>query len=312
MGGAGPKIKSQVIPLLRTTFSEFQRHKAPWLAAAIAYFTTFAIAPLIIVVVEIVGLFLGSHQAVLNELYGYLGSSAGPAASNGIKAIVTTTFGEHRAGIIAQIIGWVVFIFAAVGLFASLQDALNTIWDVPAQKSGFGQLIRKRLLSFGIVLAIGFLLLVSLALNTALTVAGKSLAHLLPLFPTLLKGVDFVITLAAITVLFALIFKFLPERPVDWRDVWVGAVATALLFTVGQFILGWYLGRAGVSSGYGAFGGLVVFLLWVNYCAQILLFGAQFTNVYARSRACGAAVTRGQTDHRIFNDKEHSCTSISS
>lgn len=312
MGEAGPKIQSQIIPLLRTTFSEFQRHKAAWLAAAIAYFTVFAIAPLIIVVVEIVGLFLGSHQAVLNQLYGYLGSSAGPAASEGIKGIVTTTFGEHRAGIIAQIIGWVVFVFAAIGLFAALQDALNTIWDVTPKKSGIGGLIRQRLLSFGIVLAIGFLLLVSLMLNTVLTVAGKSLANFLPLFPTLLKGVDLVVTLAAITVLFALIFKFLPERAIAWRDVWVGAVATAALFTVGQFVLGWYLGRAGVSSGFGAFGGLIVFLLWVNYCAQILLFGAQFTNVYARSRARGTVVTRGETEQRTFSDKEHSCTSISS
>jgi len=292
---AAGNVPKKVVPLLRETFAEFQRHKAPWLAAAIAYFTTFAIAPLIIVIVEIAGLFLGSHRAVLNQLYGYLGSTAGPTASAGIKGIVTATFSEHRAGIIAQIIGWVVFVLAAIGLFASLQDALNTIWDVEPKKGGIGELIRKRLLSFGLLLAVGFLLLVSLFANTMLTMVGNSMAHVFPAFPVLMKVVDFLVSFVAIALLFALMFKFLPETRVRWRDVRVGSIATALLFIIGQFVLGWYLGRAGVTSSYGAFGGLVVFLLWVNYCAQILLFGAQFTSVYARSDEPAAQrATRGE------------------
>lgn len=295
MGQRSGNVPKKVIPLLRETVAEFQRHKAPWLAAAIAYFTTFAIAPLIIVIVEITGLFLGEHQATLNHLYAYLGSSAGQSASNGIKAIVTATFSQHRAGIIAQVLGWIVFVLAAVGLFASLQDALNTIWDVTPKKTGIGAVIRKRFLSFGVLLAVGFLLLVSLVANAALTAAGDSLAHILPIVPVVLKIVDFIISFAVVTALFALMFKFLPETPIGWRDVWIGGVATALLFVIGQFLLGWYLGRAGVSSAYGAFGGLVVFLLWINYCAQIMLFGAQFTNVYARSHETRTRdVSRGE------------------
>jgi len=288
-------VPKKVIPLLRETYAEFQRHKAPWLAAAIAYFTTFAIAPLIIVIVEITGLFLGEHQHTLNQLYAYLGDSAGQSAANGVKAIVTATFSEHRAGLIAQTVGWVVFVLAAIGLFASLQDALNTVWDVQPQHSGIVELIRKRFLSFGVLLAVGFLLLVSLLVNAALTAAGQSLTQVFPVFPVLLKGIDFIISFGVVTLLFAFMFKFLPERKISWRDVWIGAVVTAFLFVVGQFLLGWYLGRAGVTSGYGAFGGIIVFLLWVNYCAQIMLFGAQFTSVYARRREGSAgSVSRAE------------------
>ncbi|MBV9333412.1 MAG: YihY/virulence factor BrkB family protein [Candidatus Eremiobacteraeota bacterium] len=282
MGSPARQAIANVVPLAKETFSEFQRHKSQWLAAAIAYFTLFAVAPLIIVVVEIAGFFLGKHQSLLNELYGYMSSTAGPSAAHGIQAIVTATFSQRKAGILSQIIGWAVFVVAAVGLFSSLQEALNTVWDITPPKRTLLETVKERLLSFGTVLVIAFMLLVLLGINSLLTVASSALSHVFVGFPFLLKLLDFVVSLGLVTALFALMFEYLPECRIAWRDVWAGAAVSALLFVIGQFLLGWYLGRAGISSGYGSFGGIVVFLIWVNYSAQIMLFGAEFTHVYAR------------------------------
>ena len=231
---------------------------------------------------EIAGLFLGRHQAVLNAVYDYMSSSAGPSATRGIQAIVVATLSEHKAGLLAQVVGWALFVVAAVGLFASLQEALNTVWDVTPQKKTLLATIRGRALSFGMVLGVAFLLLVSLGVTAILTIASHAMAHVIPGFPTLAKLLDLGVSFAMVTTLFALLFEYLPERRIAWRDVWLGAAISALLFVVGQFLLGWYLGRAGVSSGYGAFGGLIVFLIWTYYSAQIMLFGAELTRVYAR------------------------------
>ena len=296
MGSVGRAAVAAIVPLAKETFSEFQRHKSQWLAAAISYFTMVAIAPLVIVIVEIAGLVLGHHRVVLHQLYGYLASTAGPSAAHGIQSIVAATFAQRKAGLFAQIVGWVVFVLAAVGLFASLQEALNTVWDVTPKKRGLVDTLKERVLSFGMVLGIAFVLLVSLGINSAMTVAGAALAGVAPLFPSALKVLDFILSLGLITLVFALLFEYLPECRISWRDVWLGAAVSALLFVIGQFLLGWYLGRAGISSSYGTFGGLVVFLIWAFYSAQILLIGAEFTHVYARrfgSQRSGAA--RGQS-----------------
>jgi membrane protein len=296
LGAAVRRTVGHIVPLAKETLTEFQRHKAHWLAAAIAYFTIFAIAPLIIVVVEIAGFFLGQHEAVLSRLYGYISSSAGASAAHGIQAIVAATFSQQKAGLLAQIIGWAVFIVAAAGLFASLQEALNTIWDVTPEKKTFLETIKGRVLSFGMVLGITFLLLVSLGVNAVLTIASHAMAHVIPGFPTLAKLLEFGVSFAMVTALFALLFEYLPERRIAWPDVWLGAAASAFLFVIGQFLLGWYLGRAGFSSGYGAFGGLIVFLIWAYYSAQIMLFGAEFTRVYARRfGSLQSSATHGQT-----------------
>ncbi len=282
MGTSSREAITTVVALAKETASEFQRHKSQWLAAAIAYFTMFAIAPLIIVTVEIAGFFLGQHQVVLNRLYGYMSTSAGPSAAHVIQAIVTATFTERKVGLLSQLIGWTVFLGAAIGLFASLQEALNTVWDIKPKKRTLVETLRARLLPFGAVLGIAFLLLVSLGVNALLTVASAGLMHVLPGFPTMAKILDFALSLGTVTLLFALMFEFLPECRIAWRDVWAGALVSAFLFVIGQFLLGWYLGRAGISSGYGSFGGLVMFLIWVYYSAQIMLLGAEFTHVYAR------------------------------
>ena len=274
-----------VISFLKEFWSDFQRHNDQWLAAAIAYFALFAIAPLMIVVVEIAGFFLGQHRAVLDDLYRYLAHSAGTSAASAVRSIVTSTFAERRSGTIAQAVGWGLFVFAVVGLFGALQQALNTVWDVTPSKQPLRALIRNRLVSFGVVLLIAVLLLLALGTNSALTVAGDALAHISPFFPALMKAADFVATFAVVTVLFALLFEYLPECQIRWRDVWIGAAVSSLLFDIGQFILGWYLGRSAISSGYGIFGGVVALLLWANYTALIVLAGAEFTHLYARRRA---------------------------
>lgn len=275
-------LASNVFAVAKETVSEFQRHKTQWLAAAISYFTLLAIAPLIIVLIEITGLLLSSDRAASTQLYDYMSSTAGPTAAHGIQTIVAGTLARRKAGTMAQLVGWTLFLVAVIGLFSSLQEALNTVWDIEPRRRTLLATVQQRLFSFGTVLVIAFLLLVSLGLNTLLTLAGSALAHLSPTFPTLLKILDFFFSLGLVTTLFALIFEFLPERRMTWGDVWSGAAVSALLFVVGQFLIGWYLGRAGVSSAYGSFGGIVVFMIWVNYSAQIMLFGAEFTHVYAR------------------------------
>jgi membrane protein len=272
------------ISLLKETFAGFQRHKCQWLAAAIAYFTALAVAPLIIVVVEIAGLILGGHRGALEQIDAYMASTAGPQAAKVIEDIVAATLAHRKAGLIAQVVGWAVFVVAAVGLFSSLQDALNTVWDVVPEKRSVLQTLKDRSLSFAAVLGIAFLLLVSLGLNAVLTVADRALARVAPALPALAKSLDFAVSFAIVAAVFALIFELLPDRRIAWRDVAWGAVASAFLFVVGQFVLGWYLGRAGIASSYGAMGGFAAFLIWVYYSAQIVLFGAEFTHVYALKR----------------------------
>lgn len=298
MSAKWSEIRQEIVPVAKQSWADFQRHNGQWLAAALAYFAAFAIAPLIIVLVEIAGLVIHDHQRVLNMLFGYLQRDAG-AGAGAVKQIVAATFNEPRKGIFAEIIGWIVFIVAAVGLFGAVQFALNTVWDITPQKMTFRQAMRQRATSFGVMLGIALLLLVSMGVNALLTVMSAYLTHVFPGFATLMKIADFAVSFGVLWGAFALLYEYLPECRIEWRDVWVGAAVTSFLFVVGQFLLGWYLGRAGVSSGYGAFGSLVVFLIWVNYSGQIVLFGAEVTQVYAQrygSRAQPRA-TRGEISY---------------
>ncbi len=277
-----------VLAVMKESVANFQRHRDVWLAAAIAYFTIFAVAPLIIVVVGIAGLLLGERQTVLTEIHTYLQTSAGKAAADGVWVIVSTASSHPRESTIAQAIGWFLFIVAAIGLFGSLQEALNVVWEVEPSKRGFAGAIRGRLLAFGLVLAIAFLLLVALGANAIIAGFSKELTSLSPLVPTFAELLDFLFSYVAITGLIGLMYRFLPEGQVEWRDVWPGAAATSFLFVAGQSLLGWYVGRAGIASAYGAFGSLIAFMVWVNYSAQILLLGAEFTHARAGAIAKGA------------------------
>jgi membrane protein len=269
------------VSLLTEAFANFQRHKGPWLAAAIAYFAILSIAPLIIVVVEIAGAFLGQHQNVLDELYRYLARDAGQSAATGVRSIVTSTFDRHSAGVLPQMISWTIFALAAIGLFTALQGALNTVWDVEPAKQPLMQAIRSRLVAFAMVLGIAFMLMLLLGVDAVLSAPS--------VFPIVVRVANFVVSFLLMAAAFGLLFAFLPDCRIAWRSVWLGAVTTALLFAFGQLLLGWYLGSVALSSGYGAFGGLIAFLIWVNYSAQMFLFGAEITHVLAIRTSVGSA-----------------------
>jgi membrane protein len=288
VGTRWAQVRQETGLVVKQSWAEFQRHNAQWLAAALAYFAAFAIAPLIIVLVEIAGLVTHDHQRVLNAIFGYLQRDAG-AGAGAVKQIVAATFNEPRKGVLAEIIGWVVFVVAAIGLFGAAQFALNTIWDVTPKRMTLKQSIRQRASSFAVMLGIALILLLSIGINALLTMMSAYFTQIFPGFATLAKIADFALSFGVLWGAFALLYEYLPECRIEWRDVWVGSAVTSFLFVVGQFLLGWYLGRAGVSSGYGAFGSLVVFLIWVNYSAQIVLFGAEVTQVFARRHGSGTA-----------------------
>ncbi|MDJ0636934.1 MAG: YihY/virulence factor BrkB family protein [Xenococcaceae cyanobacterium MO_188.B29] len=267
--------------LLKEAFRQWQADKASLLAAALAYYTVFSITPLLVIAIAIAGAVFGQENArgaileQINELVG----------NQGAQAIETALANANQPQLssLASTISVVVLLIGASGVFAQLQEALNTVWNVKAKPNGgIWQLIRKRLLSFGMVLAIGFLLLVSLILSAILSGIGNLEINLLPGFDPLWHWLNVAISFGFITLLFALIYKYLPDVKIRWKDVWVGAIMTALLFTLGKSLIGLYLGRGSLGSAYGAAGSLIVFLAWVFYSAQILLFGAELTQVYAR------------------------------
>lgn len=266
--------------LFKKTFAEWNKDKAPRLGAALAYYTVFSLAPLLVVVMAITGLVFG-EDAARSSFLDQVSEVMGPRIASAMQEML-----EHAqkpaTGVLATVIGVATLLIGASGVFGQLQDALNTVWGVETRPGlGLMATIRARFLSFVAVLGTAFLLLVSLALSAWIAAAGKMLGHVLPGPEFVLQAVNFVVSFALITVLFALMFKFLPDVIVQWRDVWTGALLTATLFSVGKLLLGLYLGKSDVATEYGAAGSLVLILLWVYYSAQILLFGAEFTAVYS-------------------------------
>lgn len=267
--------------LLKQSFQEWQDDKVSQLAAALAYYTVFSLTPLLVLAIAIAGAVFGEEAArgeIVGQIQGLVGTS-------GAETIETALENADRPEIssIASLISIGVLLFGASGVFAQLQEALNAVWNVRAKPSlGIWGFIRKRLLSFSMVLAIGFLLLVSLVLSAALSAISHINLTLLPGLDSLWQLLNFALSFALITLLFALIYKYLPDVRIAWGDVWVGATITALLFSFGKYILGLYLGQGSYGSAYGAAGSLVIILAWVYYSAQILLFGAEFTQVFAR------------------------------
>lgn len=274
------RIKT-IISLLRETFTEWNEDKASRLAAALAYYTVFSLAPMLIIAIAIAGAVFGEEAArgeIVTQIQGLVGR-------DGAKFIETAIEGasKPKAGTIASLISIAVLLFGASGLFAQLQDSLNTIWEVqPKPGRGVIGILRDRFLSFTMVLGVGFLLLVSLVLSAGLSGLVNFLGSLLPGIGALLQIANFVLSFAVTTLLFGLIYKVLPDVKIAWSDVWSGAIVTSLLFSIGRFALGLYLGNSSFGSTYGAAGSVVIILVWVYYAAQILFFGAEFTQVYAR------------------------------
>ncbi len=270
-----------ILELFKETFAEFSKDKASRLAAALSYYTIFSIAPLLTIAIAIAGAVFGEDAAtgaIEAQLQGLIGEAGATVIQN---AILNAS--KPQQGIIASLISVGILIFAATGLFVELQDSLNTIWEVqPKPGRAVKTMFRQRFLSFAMVLGIGFLLLVSLVFSAILATVVNYFSNTLPGTAFVWPLVNFIVGFIVTTVLFGLIFKVLPDVKITWSDVLIGAALTALLFSFGRFLLGQYLGRTSFSSTYGAAGSIVAILVWVNYAAQILFFGAEFTQVYAR------------------------------
>lgn len=267
--------------LVRDTYQEWQADKVPRLAAALAYYTIFSIAPLLIVVIAVAGFAFGT-EAVTGRLYGDIQGLVGEDAALTIQEIIANS-SRPSDNMLATIIGVVTLLLGAGGVFGQLQEALNTVWGVePKPGQGILEIVKDRFFSFTMVLGVGFLLLVSLVISTVISAVNTFAASLLPGSEFLFQILNQVISFVVITFLFGMIYKVLPDVKIEWRDVWVGAAITALLFTIGKFLIGLYLGNSSISSTYGAAGSFAVILVWIFYSAQILLFGAEFTQVYAK------------------------------
>lgn len=287
-----------IAALIKQTFAAWLDDRAPRMAAALAFYTLFSIAPLLIIVVAVAGLFFGQEEVRL-QIAGQIQTLVG---SNGADAVMTMmqSMSKPSYNIIAALVGLVTLLIGATGVFGELQDSLNAIWKVTSPSGqGILALIKERFLSFVMVLVLGFLLLVSLVISTALAALGDLLTNTLLDFRSMLQVLDFVFSFGVVTLLFAMIYKILPDASIKWGDVWIGAVTTALFFTIGKILIGWYLGRSSVASAYGAAGSLVIVLIWVYYSAQILFFGAELTYAYANregSRSATSASTARQPE----------------
>lgn len=267
--------------LLREAGKEWAEDNATRLSAALAFYTILSIAPLFVIAVAIAGAVFG-HDAATGALTDQLRGLLGDAGAEVAKTTVEHA-DEPKSGTLATIIGVVTLLFGASGVFGELQGALNAIWNVkPKPDRGIWGKVRDRFLSFGMVLVVGFLLLVSLVITTALTAFGGYLEGLAPGAPVLMHAANFVLSFLVVTALFALIFKFLPDAEITWRDVWFGAVVTAILFTIGKYGIGLYLGKSAPGTPFGAAGSLVAFVVWVYYSGLIVFFGAELTQVTAR------------------------------
>lgn len=273
----------KVFDLLKATGSEWLDDKAPRLAAALAFYTLLSLAPMLVLSISVAGLAFGEEAArgqVAGQLAGLLGES-GAAAVQSIVANAKTP----SSGVLGTIVGIAIALFGASGVFGELQGTLNQIWNVDSKPGrGIKGFVRDRFFSFSLVLGVAFLLLVSLVMSAALAAIGAYFTSALPGGSVVWQAINFAVSLAVITALFALIFKVVPDVKIEWRDVWFGALVTALLFSAGKFLIGLYLGRSSVASPFGAAGSVVALVVWVYYSAQILFFGAELTQVHARQR----------------------------
>lgn len=288
--------------LLSESLSEWSRHKASRLGASLAFYTLLSLTPLLLIAVSVGGLAFGEKAAeghVLDEIRGLMG----PEGAAGVQALLAGT--RHTGhGILATSLGLVTLFFGASGVLIELRDALNTIWEVQAPQlpglRSIVQMIKDRLFSFALVLAIGFLLLVSLVVNAVIAAAGTYFGSFLPAPESVLHIANLLLSFVIITGLFAAIYKIMPDVRIEWRDVLLGAGVTSLLFTIGKFLIGLYLGKASFASTYGAAASVVILIVWVYYSGQVFFFGAEFTKTFAtrygsqpaaRSEANGAPNT---------------------
>lgn len=273
--------------LLKAAFEGWWADRALSLGAAIAFYTLFSLAPMLLTVIAVAGLVFG-RDAAQGAIVAQIGGLIGSKEAEAIQTMIASA-GNFGSGVVGIAIGTVTFLLVVTGALVELQDDLNIIWKAkPSKLSGATAFLRTRLVSLAFVMAIGFLLLVSLTIDAGLSAVGKYLTGVLPAVAALLYVVNFIVSLAAAVLLFAMIFKILPNVSIAWGDVWMGALVTAVLFAFGKILIGFYLGKSGVASTYGAAASIITVLLWVYYSSQILLFGAEFTKVYAESHGSRA------------------------
>jgi membrane protein len=271
-----------MLRILREAASGWSRHNAPRLGAALAYYAVLSLAPVLILVLAVSGMVFG-REATQGEIYWQIRDVAGPQVAAAIQGLLKSAH-TPGAGVLATTLGFATILFGASGVFVELRGTLNFIWDAPVQDESFCSIIRERFLSFAMVLGAGVLLVASLGATAFVQARSVYSAGYLRLPAPVLETSNFLASLAVTAFLFALIYRFLPEVRVHWRDVTFGALFTALLFSIGKLLIGLYLGRAGVGSAYGAAGSLVILLVWVYYSVQIFLFGAELTYVWARRK----------------------------
>jgi membrane protein len=266
--------------LIKAATSSWVDDYAQSMGAALAYYTMFSIAPLLLIVISIAGLVFGV-EAARGEIFSQLQALMGQQGADAVQGLLESV-SKPAESITAMLVGAILLLIGATTVFGELQDALDRIWRAPKRnKSGIWSLLRARLLSFGMIMSIGFLLMVSLVVSAALAALGKLWGPLFADWEILANVINFLASFVFTTAVFAMIYKIIPRAKVDWTDVWIGAVVTSLLFTIGKFLIGLYIGKSGVTSGFGAAGSLVVVLVWVYYSAQIFLMGAEFTWAYA-------------------------------
>ena len=277
--------------LLRQSVAAWSADRASSMGAALSYYTLFSIAPLLLIVIAVAGLVFGEAAArgeIMLQLQGLLGADGARAVEALLKSV-----NRPAQGVFATIAGIVALLLGATGVFGELQNDLDRIWRAPVarQESGLMTLLRTRLLAFGLVLGFAFLLIVSLVVSAVLSALGNWWAPFFGAWEAVAQGVNLAVGFALMTVLFAMIYKLMPRVSIGWRDVWVGAAATSVLFSIGKLLIGLYIGRSGVTSAFGAAGSLVLVMVWVYYSSQIFLLGAEFTWVYAHLHGS----RRGQT-----------------
>lgn len=295
--------RKQAISFLKETYNKWSEHQAPRLGASVAFYSLLSFAPLLILITALIALVLGQESAqgaLIGQARQMMGTHGADTVQNLLKNSQKPT-----AGIFSSVVAFITLLFGASGVFSELESALNIIWEAPEQtSSGLWGTIKQRLFSFGMVLSVGFLLLISLVLSTALSFMGHGLSQILPLPDALLQGLNFIVSIVVIAVVFALMFKYVPNVKVSWHYVIIGAIGTAILFTIGKFLLGLYIGKASVGSTYGAAGSLVAVIVWIYYSAQIFFFGAEFTHVYALAHGHARPETEKSKEPKAEESKD--------
>ena len=274
------------LAFFQKVFSEWNQDKVTRLAAALSYYTVFSLAPLLVILIAVAGLFLGAdiaQQQIIAQMQALVGTEGA-----GLMNDLLTNARNINTNLIAALVGILTILLGATGVVGELKDALNTIWNVaPKPDRGLFATFFERVLSFGMILGIGFMLLVSLVVSASLAALNTAIRGYFQEWVILAQVIDLLISVGSITLLFALLFKFLPDVQVAWRDVWIGAFITAVLFTLGKYALGLYLGNSNIASPFGAAGALVILLVWIYYSAQIFFLGAEITQVYANEFGSG-------------------------